>query len=438
MRLALISFEFPPATLGGIGTYARHAVEMLQERGHDVTVFAGTTTGTGGRETWAGATVHRLPCPDRRAFHAVAVPALVAEHRRRPFEVAEVPDLYAEGRGLRAAAPDLPFILRAHTPLYIPSSIDFHALPGLPRALSGLRRLVGGLRQHQPWARTFHEARSRVCFGTHFDVRTDPERQVALEADLVVPPSQRLASRLLADWHLDPGRMRLLPYTHRPSPELLALPVPKEIRTIGFHGSIRFFKGVHVLVAALPRVLARHPSLHIALAGTSAASPVAGCTWRGWRDDRMVEWKDTLEWLRPQLAALGDRVTLRGFVPPEKLAGHLGTVDLSVFPSLFDNFPSACLEAMSAARAIVATRSGGMEEMLGHEEAGLLVAPDKVSALADAICRLIENPALGSRLARQARARVLSLYSSAAIGPRHEAIYHEAIARRQIAQPVSE
>src|ERR1035437_173485 len=104
MRIALISYEFPPEILGGIATYARHAVMMLGARGHDITVFSATTSAAR-EERFHGARVLRVSCADRQRFFEAAVPALAAEHTRAPFDVAEVPDLYAEGRGLRAAAP---------------------------------------------------------------------------------------------------------------------------------------------------------------------------------------------------------------------------------------------------------------------------------------------------------------------------------------------
>jgi glycosyltransferase involved in cell wall biosynthesis len=142
-------------------------------------------------------------------------------------------------------------------------------------------------------------------------------------------------------------------------------------------------------------------------------------------------WRDTIAWLRPQLDALGDKVQVRGFLSPVDLAQHLAAADLCVFPSLWDNFPSACLEAMSAARPIVATRSGGMEDMLGNGEAGLLVPCGDARALADAICRLIADPLLRLQLATRARERLTANYTPAVLGPRYDALYAEVKERRR-------
>lgn len=432
MRVAFISYEFPPDTLGGIATYARQAVAMLVARGHDVTVIAGTTAASSSPHDPAssGARILRLHCANRCNFSDIAVPALSAEHAREPFDVAEVPDLYAEARGLRETIPALPIVLRCHTPLYIPAEIDFCALPPFARQLSALRRLLSGVLHRQSLSKTWCEARARANYHDFYNPQHDPERQVAFDADLVAPPSQRLAQRLRDDWQVPVDRLRVLPYVHSPAPDLLGLPPPFSARTIAFHGGVRYFKGVHILAAAMPLIVARSPGVRFTLAGASGSSPVVDCSLRAWLADRMVTWRDTAEWLQPLFAALGDRVILRGFVRPENLATHLSEADVCVFPSLFDNFPSACLEAMSAGRAIVATRSGGMEEMLG-EGAGLLVAPGDSHALANAICRVLSDVELRNDLAVRARKRLLAAYSPSVIGPRHEELYAEAIVLRQ-------
>lgn len=430
MRIAVISFEFPPETLGGIATYARHATRMLAARGHDVTVFA-STAGPDRDEQLDGVRVVLVRCANRRSFHEPAVAQLASVHGRSPFDVAEVPDLYAEARGLRSTVPSLPFILRAHTPVYIPSEIDYQAMPKPFRPLYALRRLCGNLVRRQPNRPLLKGVLARVSFRYAYDPAGDSERDVAMEADLVVPPSQRLARRLERDWKLPADRVRVLPYPHTAAPDLLALRPPANARVIGFHGGMRYFKGVHVLLAAFERVSRKHPDIRLILAGASGMSPVASCSWRAWRKDEMLTWKDTLDWLRPALVRLGDRVVIKGFVPPESLASHLRETDICAFPSLFDNFPSACLEAMSAGRAIVATRSGGMEEMLAGGDAGLLVAPGDARELAAAICRLIEDPGLAGRLAEEARRRLLSEYNPDRIGPLYESTYAEAISRRK-------
>ena len=69
--------------------------------------------------------------------------------------------------------------------------------------------------------------------------------------------------------------------------------------------------------------------------------------------------------------------------------------DLMVLPSLWEGFPYVVLEAMRAAKPVVATDSGGTSEAVEHGKTGLLIEPGDSWALAGAICRLLEDPAGG-------------------------------------------
>jgi glycosyltransferase involved in cell wall biosynthesis len=84
----------------------------------------------------------------------------------------------------------------------------------------------------------------------------------------------------------------------------------------------------------------------------------------------------------------------------------LATADLFVLPSLFEGLPLSVLEAMAARRPIVASAVGGTDEAIEPGVSGLLVPPRDARALADAIARLRDDPALAKRLADAARRRV--------------------------------
>jgi len=85
--------------------------------------------------------------------------------------------------------------------------------------------------------------------------------------------------------------------------------------------------------------------------------------------------------------------------------------DVFALPSLHEGIPMVILEAMAAGVPIVASRVGGIPEIVTNEEHALLVHPRDSSALADAIGRIASAPALAARLVRSARARVESEFS---------------------------
>lgn len=100
-----------------------------------------------------------------------------------------------------------------------------------------------------------------------------------------------------------------------------------------------------------------------------------------------------------------DRITLTGFVDHDCVPGVLASLDVLVLPSDYEELGSVLTEAMAAGLPVVATRVGGIPEVVEDGVTGLLVPPGDVDALADAVERLVADPALRHRMADQARAR---------------------------------
>ena len=103
--------------------------------------------------------------------------------------------------------------------------------------------------------------------------------------------------------------------------------------------------------------------------------------------------------LRAQCAALGlaDRVRFLGY--RRDVPELFEAADLVVLPSLYEGLPLVAIEALAARRPMVATEVDGTPEVVIHERTGLLAAPANPPALAAAIERLLDDPALASRLA---------------------------------------
>ncbi len=82
-----------------------------------------------------------------------------------------------------------------------------------------------------------------------------------------------------------------------------------------------------------------------------------------------------------------------------------------VMPSVFEPFGYSLVEAMSCGRPVVASRVGGICELVEEGKSGLLVSPRSPRQLADAIVQVLEDEALAKRLGDAARARVLEQFS---------------------------
>jgi glycosyltransferase involved in cell wall biosynthesis len=82
-----------------------------------------------------------------------------------------------------------------------------------------------------------------------------------------------------------------------------------------------------------------------------------------------------------------------------------------ILPSINEGTPVSAIEALAAGRPVVATRVGGVPDVVREGEDGFLVEPGDVDALADRLARLAADPELRARLGAAGRARVIPRYS---------------------------
>jgi glycosyltransferase involved in cell wall biosynthesis len=107
---------------------------------------------------------------------------------------------------------------------------------------------------------------------------------------------------------------------------------------------------------------------------------------------------------------LEKHVLLAGF-RPDVLSLHKA-FDIFVMSSLTEGLGTSLLDAMAAGKPIVATRAGGIPEVVGDEETGVLVPPRDHDAMAEAIVRLLKDDTLRRKMGDAGRARARSLFSA--------------------------
>jgi glycosyltransferase involved in cell wall biosynthesis len=99
-------------------------------------------------------------------------------------------------------------------------------------------------------------------------------------------------------------------------------------------------------------------------------------------------------------------------ISDDELAGLYAEAQVAVVPSLYEGFSLPAIEAMACGVPLVATTGGALPEVVGEDgETGLLVTPDDPEALAGAIRRILDDPALADRLGAGGRARVLGRFT---------------------------
>lgn len=415
MRVAFISYEYPPDTAdGGIATYVFQAAAMLRQRGNDVEVFAGSRERSETREE-LGILVHRIRAGHDDVFAGEVGAAFAERHRAAPFDVLEGPDFSADAHEAVCRVPDIPLVLKLHTPSIVLLWLNYYE----PTLRGRLRLLLSALRQGKRPRWGYDPAIDAHC--EHVRRADARERAHAALADEIASPSLSLAGMLTREWRLDSRRVRTVPYPYVPAGALLDIPADSSTNVVTFLGRLEVRKGVLDLARAIPLVLQRHPSVRFRFVGPADDSPERGL--------------DMMQYLRRQLRAHERSVEFAGSAPPQSVPAVLAGTDICVFPSLWENFPCVCLEAMAAARGIVGSSAGGMSEMLEQGVVGRIVQPRSPAALARTINALLDDPPERISLGQRARARLLEEYNCMRIGELQEESYARAIARRRASGP---
>lgn len=336
MNVLVVSGIWPP-DVGGPASHAPEVAGFLTERGHVVRALVGAAAPPPPAPYEVEWVDRRLPPGVRHARAVVRIAALA-----RSADV-----VYTTGMLDRSAAG----CRLARTPYVVKLTAD----PAYERA----RRL--GL-----------TAASLGCFQRERTLRTLPLRaardRVVRGAAHVVAPSAFLRELALG-WGA-PGAT-VLP---NPAPSVGALPPRDELRRrLGFDGPTLAYAGRLVAQKDLATAVeaARAAGLPLVLAGDGPE--------------------------RQALERLG-HARLLGPLPRPQVLELFRAADASVLSSAWENFPHGAVESLAAGTPVVATDVGGVREVVRDGENGLLVPPHDVGALAAALRRLVDEPALLERL----------------------------------------
>ena len=129
----------------------------------------------------------------------------------------------------------------------------------------------------------------------------------------------------------------------------------------------------------------------------------------------------------PILKYLGlkNSVILVKRIPNEEMFLYYSASDIVILPSLFENFPVVLLEAMACGKPTVASRVGGIPEIIKNYTNGILVEPANSSQLAEAILYLLQKPAEHRRIAYNARKTAEKKFDWKVIGNEYFEEFHK-------------
>jgi len=391
MRIALVSYEYPPDTAtGGIATYTRQWALLLSSRGHEVEVFCASFTRSGSEEV-DGLVIHRVQEADRIQFKKSILPIFSVRHQRKHFDVVESPEFNADGKYIRQVYPEIKLVVKLHSPSFLMDKLDENM-----SFLQKLRVVVGAFRRFQKPSKIWQKNKNVY----------KEEQQFTSCADYITSPSIGLKHIVANKWKIHLSKIVHLPNPYIPDLNYLSISASSESFNITYFGRLEKKKGIMIFCEVIPLVVKKYPKVKFRFIGKDSFIESSGLTGKEIIKKRLDKYIHHLEFI--------EHVSL------EKIPGYLTDAVLCVFPSLWDNFPTVCLEAMSAARVVVGSKNGGMVDMLTQPQAGLLVNPLKSKEIADAICFLLNNPEKRIALGEQARQNILEKFNASKLGSRFE------------------
>ena len=181
--------------------------------------------------------------------------------------------------------------------------------------------------------------------------------------------------------------------------------VSREALLLGTVANLLPLKGYEVMLDALPVILSAMPAVHYLIIGGGEAE--YGARLKAITVER----------------GIAERVHFAGF--QDSVASYLSALDLYVHPSLKEAFGLAVVEAMAMGKAVVATTTGGLPEVVVQGETGWLVPPGDPKSLAAAVVSLLEDKVRREQMGRSGKARAQERFSLDASVRQMEQLYGE-------------
>lgn len=394
MRVLMLSYEYPPEVVGGLGAAVSGLARSLTRHGDEVHVICASSGGDAASSVQDGVKVSRVA---RSIIQASGDPygggggAFLHTVMEANFGLTS--RTVSEARGC-----DVYDVLHAHDWL-----VGF-AAKSLKHAL------------HIPLVVTVHSTEYGRNRGIHSDLQKyihEVEWMITYEAWRVICCSHYMADELRRIFSLPGDKIDVIP--NGVDPEMSRPPDAEfvrqtrlrfarpEDRLVFYVGRLVYEKGVHVLLDAVPQVLAEVPNTRFVIAGDGYYASV----------------------LREKAAkmGLGQAVTFAGRISDEERDALYAAADVAVFPSLYEPFGIVALEAMARGTAVVASDVGGLSEVIRHEETGVKVYPGSADSLAWGIRRVLSDAGFRSLLSQRGREDALSRFGWDAVAASTHSVY---------------
>jgi glycogen(starch) synthase len=377
MKVLMVSWEYPPVVVGGLGRHVYQLATALAADGHEVVVLSRRPTGT-------DPSTH--PSTDEDAEGVRVVAAAQDPHEfdfstdMMAWTLAMGHSMVRSGLGLKSrgrlsAKPWRPDVVHAHDWLVAHPAIALAEHFDVP-LVSTIHATEAG--RHSGWVA------GRISRQVHA-----VEGWLVRESDSLIACSASMAEEITELFGPGLAETRVI----RNGIDAALWPFAKRRPHLGprrllYLGRLEYEKGVHDLIAALPRIRRRHPGTTITIAGDG--------TQQNW----LVEQARKHKVLKA--------VDFVGRVDHEQLVTLLHHTDAAVLPSHYEPFGIVALEAAATGAPLVTSNVGGLGEAVLDGETGVSFPPRELSALTSAVCGVLDDPAGAQRRATAARKRLTS------------------------------
>ena len=391
MRVLMLSWEYPPHVVGGLGKHVMELTPALDRQGVEVHLITPAWAGGELSDSVGGMTVHRVSPPAQTSGGVFYIARQTNDELERYVE-----RLWPEGGGFD--------IIHAHDWLVAfaacalkrgfktPLVATMHATE---RGRGGgylIGEMAGAIHSTEQWL--VDEARRIIVTSRYMALQMQDYFGASADRVDVVPNGVDVT---IFDRYEAGANGR------SPLRDLYALP---EEKIVFFVGRVEYQKGVHTLLEAVPRVLVQCPWAKFVFAGRGAE----------------------LDNLRRRAGELGieSHVLFAGFISDHDRDRLYRVASVAVFPSLYEPFGIVVLEAMAAKCPVIVSEVGGLKEVVRCCQTGVTVPPGDPESLARGIVRVLTHPDLAQSWAATAYQLVRDKYNWDRIAALTAAAYERA------------
>ena len=392
-RILILSWEYPPVLVGGLGRHVHALSVALAAAGHEVTVVTRHAEGAPLEEYADGVRVVRA-AEDPVTF-PLATNSLLAWTMAFNHTLTRA--------ALRAAESGSYDVIHAHDWLVAHTAMTLREHLEVP-LVSTIHATEAG--RHQGW---LPEEMNRTIHGV--------EQWLSAESGRVIVCSGYMRDEVTALFGVPAARVDVVPNGVEPHHWRAPAAAVASARArfagdgplVTFAGRLVYEKGVQHLLAGLPRLRELHPGLRAVIVGDGP-----------YREALAAE-VDRL--------GLGAAVSMPGFLGGADLPAVMAASDCFAVPSIYEPFGMVALEGAAAGAPLAVARTGGLAEIVEPGVTGMTFAPQDPEGLTEAVHALLSDRERARRLARRARAMVHEQYGWSAIAARTAATYAAAIAK---------